>query len=87
MTNDEHDTLNTDWLAQVKANGWETPLRLTLDIMEPLGPFGAQVLWVLQPALGVFIRSDVLDNIARTLEHRDHIDDVRRQLDEMDTDA
>ncbi|MEM6530287.1 MAG: hypothetical protein AAF653_18450 [Chloroflexota bacterium] len=85
MMNDEHSTTEPDWIERVQANGWETPLRLALDVMEPLGPFGAQVVWVLQPALGAFFQKDILHHIAQTLEQPDELERVRQRLDDRPT--
>ncbi|MEL7235651.1 MAG: hypothetical protein AAGK74_14205 [Chloroflexota bacterium] len=82
MTTREEPTTETDWIDRVQANGWETPLRLALDVMEPLGPFGAQVMWVLQPTLGAFLNREVLRHIALTLEQPDELARVRQRLDE-----
>jgi hypothetical protein len=75
------DKTEFDWIQQARDNGWETPLRLTLDVLEPFGVLGAQMLWVLQPTLGFFISSDLLRDLARTLEQPGGIEAVRRQLD------
>lgn len=42
-----------------------------LDAAEPLGPLGAQMLWVAQPTLGLFMPRDDVASLARILEHPD----------------
>ena len=44
------DTLR-EWLADVGLDGLMMPLA---QVMRPLGPLGAQVLWLVQPGLGAF---------------------------------
>jgi len=39
-----------------------------LEVSGPLGPLGAQVLWVAQPALGLLLPADEIDGLARVLE-------------------
>src|SRR5690606_3972737 len=36
----------SDWIQQAKVRGFAAPLRILLDVLEPLGPLGAQVLYV-----------------------------------------
>jgi hypothetical protein len=45
---------------------------------------GAQVLWVLQPALGLFIARKALSALAEALEEPGGIDRLRKQLDDGD---
>lgn len=78
------DQTEFDWIEQARDNGWEAPLRLTLDVLEPFGVLGAQMLWVLQPTLGFFVPSDLLRDLARILEQPGGIEAVRRQLDATD---
>jgi hypothetical protein len=74
-------TEKTQLVQQLKANGWESSAVFVLDVLEPLGPLGAQVLWVLQPALGAFVPRDVLGDLATVLEDPDETADLRRQLE------
>jgi hypothetical protein len=48
-----------------------------LTIAEPLGPLGAQVLWVAQPTLGLFMSRDRISKIARLLEQPDGLAQLR----------
>jgi len=54
---------NFEWIQRARANGWAAPLRLTLDALEPFGPLGAQLLWVLQPTLGGLFAPDALREV------------------------
>jgi hypothetical protein len=78
------DQTEFDWVQRACDNGWASPLRLTLDVLEPFGVLGAQMLWVLQPTLGFFVPSDILRDLARTLEQPGGIAAVRQQLDATD---
>ncbi|RMF80044.1 MAG: hypothetical protein D6737_09535 [Chloroflexi bacterium] len=79
----KHNSHHTEyaWLAVIKARGWGDTFGTVLDALEPLGPLGAQFLWVAQPALGVFIRRDTVDELARILETPDGIAWLRAQLE------
>lgn len=74
-------TEKTQLVQQIKANGWESSAVFVLDVLEPLGPLGAQVLWVLQPTLGALVPRDVLGDLATVLEDPDETADLRRQLE------
>lgn len=73
------------WVEQAKKRGLTGALRLTLDLLEPLGPLGAQVLYVLQPGLGIFGFYHIAGEVARTLEEPDGIDELRKQLNSEGT--
>jgi len=70
------------WVERVKARGLGDALGLALDALEPLGPLGAQVLWVLQPALGLFGAREAVKDIAQALEDPDGIARIREALEE-----
>jgi hypothetical protein len=70
------------WIRQMKERGLGGALRLTLDALEPLGPLGAQMLYVAQPALGLFGAGDALHRLAQALEEPGGIDRLRRLLDD-----
>lgn len=74
----------TDWMMQLKARGLAHPLRVLLDVLEPLGPMGAQLLYVAQPAsrlLGTGA-ADGVRQLAETLEQPGGIERLRQLLDE-----
>lgn len=79
MIKNEHD-----WINHMKARGLDGALGLALDALEPLGPLGAQMLWVLQPALGVLggpqARAAV-DDLAQALEAPGGVDRLRARLE------
>ena len=71
-----------DWIKRAKARGLANPLRVLLDVLEPLGPLGAQMLYIAQPAWRVFGASDGVRQLAETLEEPGGIERLRRLLDE-----
>ena len=68
------------WLQQVKAHGWENIVSAALDALEPFGVLSAQALWILQPALGLFIPREALSSVALALEEPDELERLREQL-------
>lgn len=71
-----------DWIGQIKARGWGNAFSALLDVIEPLGPLGAQLLWVAQPAMGLFGLGNMLADIAQILETPGGVERLRRALDE-----
>jgi hypothetical protein len=51
------------WSARLNAAGLIGLVEALMDAAEPLGPLGAQLLWVAQPALGMVMPSDTADDI------------------------
>jgi hypothetical protein len=56
------------WSARLRSMGLNDVVGALLDAAEPFGPLGAQMLWVAQPALGLFMASDEVDGLARVLD-------------------
>jgi hypothetical protein len=75
-SNNEHE-----WIKQAQARGLDSVLGVALDVLEPLGPLGAQVLWVLQPAAGFLGARDVVREIAEALEEPGGVERIRQQLE------
>ena len=55
-----------------------------LDIAEPFGPLGAQMLWVAQPTLRLLVPRDDIAALARLLEAPGGVAWLREQLIGMD---
>jgi hypothetical protein len=70
-----------DWIEQAKARGWGHALSLALDVLEPLGPLGAQLLWMAQPAMGLFGGREALGTLAEAMESPGGIERLRQQLE------
>ncbi|MBL8117928.1 MAG: hypothetical protein J0L63_20015 [Anaerolineae bacterium] len=81
MTQEVQDT-PPEWVEQVRARGLGGVLNTALDILEPLGPLGAQLIWVAQPVLGGWLGRETLGELAEMLESPERMDSLRRYLDE-----
>lgn len=55
-----------------------------LDVMEPIAPLLAQMLWVAQPTAGLFGSTSSLAQLAETLETPEGVAQLRQQLQETD---
>jgi hypothetical protein len=51
-----------------------------LDVVEPLSPLGAQLLWISQPTLGLLVPREEIGSLARLLEQPDGMAWLREQL-------
>lgn len=71
-----------DWIDQIKARGWGNAFSTLLDVVEPLGPLGAQLLWVAQPAMSLFGLGNTLADIAQILETPGGVERLRKELNE-----
>ncbi len=70
-----------EWIKQIWARGWGAALSTALDVLEPLGPLGAQLLWVAQPAARLIGGSDAVGALAQALEEPGGIDRLRQRLE------
>ena len=77
---DDSDGLKA-WITRLQDVGLAHPVGVALDALEPLGPLGAQLLWVAQPALGLFVARDTLEALGRTLEEPGGVARLRQLLD------
>jgi len=71
-----------DWIQQVKARGLDGAFGVALDALEPLGPLGAQVLWVMQPFLSLFIARETVQDIAQALEAPGGVEQLKQELED-----
>ncbi|MGQ9909709.1 MAG: hypothetical protein ACUVS2_12830 [Candidatus Flexifilum sp.] len=76
----------SNWLSDLHARGLLPVLRTALDLVEPLGPLGAQMLYLIQPAAGLFGGSwrQAVDAIGQALEMPDGLHELRAQIDQID---
>lgn len=56
------------WSARLRARRLDGVAGTLLDAAEPLGPFGAQILWIAQPALAWIAPRHEVATLARVLE-------------------
>ena len=71
-----------DWVQQAKARGLAVPLRVLLDALEPLGPVGAQLLYIAQPAASLWGGAQMVGHIAAALEQPEGVEHLRQLLDD-----
>jgi hypothetical protein len=71
-----------EWLTQVQARGWGGALSTALDVLEPFGALGAQLLWIAQPAFGVFGADAVVRGLAQALEEPGGVEALRQALED-----
>jgi len=75
------------WSGHLHAAHLAGLVEVLLDAAEPLGPLGAQVLWVAQPTLGLLVPRDEIAALARLLEAPAGVAWLRAQLLEPDEEA
>ncbi len=69
-------------ITELKQRGLTNALALLLDIMEPLGVLGAQILWIAQPTAGLFGGREMVAGLAQMLEQPNGVERLRALLDE-----
>jgi hypothetical protein len=82
MKNYEHEPEHYTWINNLKKRGMGGVLRAALNALEPLGPMGAQMVYILQPAMGLFGGWSAAGDIAKALETPGGLDTLRHLLDE-----
>ena len=75
-----HDDANHPWIDVARRRGLTGALDLVFDVLEPVGPLGAQMLYVVQPMAGVFGWRQAVGEIAIALEEPGGVAALRRQL-------
>ena len=66
----------------LKQRGWQDMAHTMLDVIEPIAPLVSQVLWVIQPMSSAIGASDVVGELAKTLNTPQGISFLREQLDD-----
>ena len=72
------------WGQRLRAAHLDGIVGALLDAAEPLGPFGAQLLWVAQPTLGLFVPDREIDSLAHWLDQPGGIARLRAHLVESE---
>lgn len=78
----KHEPEQYKWINNLKSQGMGGVLRAALNALEPLGPLGAQMVYILQPALGLFGGWKAAGDVARALENPGGLDALRNLLNE-----
>lgn len=77
-------TLFMDWIEGLRARGLEQAFCTALDVLEPFGPLGAQLIWVAQPAIYIIGRDlwrEALTELAEALEEPGGVERLRQRLE------
>ncbi|MBL8157225.1 MAG: hypothetical protein JNM70_23835 [Anaerolineae bacterium] len=82
MGRNEESFEGTAWIEQVRARGLADAFRVALDVLEPLGPLGANLVWTAQPILSRWLPREAIGALAELLDTPGGIDHLRRQLDD-----
>jgi len=80
MTENTPDSHDHPWIDAARSRGLTGALDLMFDVLEPVGPLGAQVLYVVQPLAGIFGWRQAVGDIATALEEPGGVDGLRRTL-------
>jgi hypothetical protein len=68
------------WSRRLRAAHLNGVVGLLLEAVEPLSPLGAQILWVAQPTLGLFLPHEDVASLARLLDQPGGMAWLREQL-------
>lgn len=74
----------SDWIAQIKTRKLHHIVTLLLDVLEPVSPLSAQVLWIIQPAGSMLGWRKAIGEIAEALEEPGGVERIRRALEMND---
>jgi hypothetical protein len=73
-----------DWIERIQARGLEQVFCTALDVLEPFGPLGAQLIWIAQPAahlIGRDLWGEALTALAEALEEPGGVERLRQRLE------
>lgn len=73
------------WRERLQQAGLLDFAGLVLDVVEPLAPIGAQMLWVAQPTLGLLVAPEKIASWAELLENPQQIARLREQIEREDS--
>ena len=71
----------------ISDRGWQDAAVFLLEIGQPFALLGGQLLWILQPALSLFIAGDIVDRAARLLEKPDAVNALIEGLDSLESNS
>jgi hypothetical protein len=70
--------VNDDWVDAIQQRGLVGVVRTALDVLAPLGPLAAQLLYVTQPMTGLFGWQETVGKMAHLLEDADELEALRQ---------
>lgn len=73
---------NSDWVEQIRVRGLTNAFEVALNVLEPLGPLAAQLLYTLQPMMGIFGLRELTADLAQALDEPDGVEELRKRLSE-----
>jgi hypothetical protein len=68
------------WVGQIRARGWVGVICTVLDMIEPIAPLAAQLLYVGHPVSRIIARDFPLEALADALETADGVSKLRKRL-------
>lgn len=80
MMQTPHSDENLDWLQRARERGYGGVLLTALDVIEPVAPAAAALLWMMQPAGRMFGAGTLLGAVAHLLDKPGGIDQMREVL-------
>ena len=72
---------------RLRASGLQDLVGDLMEVAQPLGPLGAQVLWIAQPALGLVISGSSIHDLAQVLDDPAGMVWLRAMLNSVPGDA
>lgn len=83
----EDKTKHTEhiWITVAKQRGLGGAVHVLLDVLEPVAPLAAGMLWVMQPIGGLFGARSAIGDLAAILDTSGGVENLRQQLNETPT--
>lgn len=79
--NDDLEGQIVDFLCR---RGWRQPVLIGLEVGQPLTFLGAQLLWIMQPVLGLLLSRQDIGQFAKLLEDTTAVDSLITRLERVD---
>lgn len=73
-----------EWIQSVKQTGLGDFVHMAVKVLAPLGPIGAQLLFVVEPFAGIAFDRKMIRDIANALEEPETIKHLQEQLEQTD---
>jgi hypothetical protein len=83
MMSEQQDVLLEQAVTFLRERGLRLPALIALEVGRPFTFFGAQLLWIAQPALSLFLPSQQVKNLAQLLEKPEAVAWLVTRLEEQ----